>query len=310
MRILITGGTGFIGRPLVHHFASLGYECIVQTRDISRARVCGLPADVRFVSADDFPAADAVVHLAGESVVGLWTPAKRRAILASRVEGTRRLVDSLRRAKVRPHTLLAASAVGFYGHRPGERLDEDSAPDPQDSFRAKVCRAWEAEAAAAADLGIRVVHLRIGNVMDPAGGFLRAVLPLFRLFGGVVLGESSAQLPWIPLTDCVALISFALANERWFGALNLTHPQSITRAEFASALATSMGRSCQLRLPEAWLRRGLGDFASALVDDQWVIPTRALQAGYEPSVPTWREYLRATFPHPATDDTCLPAPSV
>jgi len=306
MRILITGGTGFLGRPLVQQLTALGYACIVMTRDPARARRCGFPPEVQIVAPDALPAAEVVIHLAGEGIVGLWTPAKRRAILDSRVQGTRRLIDSLRRAKVRPHTLLAASAVGIYGDRPGETLDETSAPDPAASFRAEVCRRWEAEANRADALGVRVVNLRIGNVMAPHGGFLGGILPVFRTLGGITLGDAGAVLPWLPLADFVGLVCFALANERWHGPLNLTHPQPLTRAELAVALARHLRRPCPWQISSIWLRRLLGNFASALVDDQRVVSTKVATSGYHFSCATWATFLEETFPAliPARD--CAP----
>lgn len=307
MRVVITGGTGFIGRPLVEHLAGLGYECTVLTRDVRRAQLCGLLASVQFSTPDVLPAADAVIHLAGESIASFWTATKKRAIFASRVEGTRRLIELLRRAKIRPHTLLSASAVGFYGHRPGEVVDEASPGDPAASFRAEVCRLWEREASVADQLGIRVVNLRIGNVMDRNGGFLGAMEPLHRMVGGVVLGDSAALLPWISRTDCVRMIAFALANERWYGPVNVTHPEPLTRTEFATSLAAQFQRTRLVRIPEAILRSLCGDFASALADDQNVVPTKAAAAGFRYVHQTWGDFLAESFRTPEPEEMLRPA---
>jgi uncharacterized protein (TIGR01777 family) len=291
MRVVITGGTGFLGRPLVTHLLGLGYECTVLTRNVVRAKKCGLPAAVKFNTLDDLPPADAVIHLAGESIAGRWTARKRQAILASRVEGTRRLVASLRAAKHRPHTLLAASAVGYYGDRPGEPLDEYSEFDPQASFRAAVCRQWEEAANQADALGIRVVNLRIGNVMDPSGGFLRGLLPL----AGVVLGNPAAQIPWISRQDCIRLITFALDNERWYGPVNLTHPEPLTRRQFADTLTQTLRRPSWLRLPASLPRLMLGEFSTALLDDQRVVPGKAISAGFRFHDAEWARFVTEAF---------------
>jgi hypothetical protein len=306
MRVLITGGTGFLGRPLVEHLTGLGYDCTVLTRDVGRASGLGLPPSVKFSTMDAPPLADAVIHLAGESIVGLWTQRKRRMILASRVDGTRRLVAALRTAKVRPHTLLAASAVGFYGHRPGELLDETTPADPHGSFRAEVCRAWEAAANDADLCGIRVVNLRIGNVIDSTGGYLGGLLPIYRIFGGVVFGDAEAAIPWISRKDAVRLIEFALANERWCGPLNVTAPHAVTRRELADTLSQRLGRRVIGRVPASVVRLALGEFASALLDDQNVVPRKASIAGFRFRYPTWKDWLDDAFPVAERTASCQP----
>ena len=294
MRVLITGGTGFIGRPLVAHLAGLGYDCAVLTRDAERAARCGFPASVQIAPGDGpLPPADVIIHLAGESIVGLWTARKRRAILASRVEGTRRLIAALRASAVRPHTLLAASAVGIYGDRPGETLDETSPPDPAMRFRAVVCREWESAANEATDLGLRVVNLRIGNVLDPAGGYLGGLLPVYRLLGGVQLGNPDAAISWIAREDAVRLIVFALANDRWFGPLNVTSPAPVTQREFTAELALALHRRVIARLPPRLLETTLGEFSRALLDDQRILPAKAAAAGFPFAHPSLRACLTA-----------------
>lgn len=307
MHIVVTGGTGFLGKPLVEHLVALGYECTVLTRDARRAATCGLPASVRFAPLAELPAADAVIHLAGESIVGLWTAAKRRAIIASRVEGTQRLIAALRMAKNRPHTLLSASAVGFYGDRPGEPLDETSACDPCRSFRAEVCRQWEEAANEADSLGIRVVNLRIGNMMDRAGGYLGGILPVHRALGGFVIGNADAVIPWIPRSDCIRMINFALANERWYGPVNIVHPETLTHRRFAQTIAQSLQRPCWGRVPGRLLRILLGKFASALLDDQRVLPAKATVAGFTFAHSTWDDLLRESLGGEGARATCQPA---
>lgn len=309
MRVVITGGTGFLGRPLATQLARLGYDCTVMTRNAGRAAACGLPPEVKIVTDGTLPPADAVIHLAGESVVGLWTPQKRRAILASRVEGTRRIVAAMRHAKVRPHTLLSASAVGFYGDRPGETLDETSPGDARGSFRAEVCREWEDAANEADALGVRVINLRFGNVMDASGGFLGGVLPIFRSLGGVAFGAPEAAIPWISREDCLRLIVFALANERWYGPLNLTAPTPVTHREFSAGLAERLHRPFLGAVPSALLRLMLGEFSSALLHDQHVVPAKALATGFTFRHPAWRDWLDAAYPPAPLAAPCQLAPA-
>lgn len=290
MRIAVTGATGFIGRPLVEYISGLGYECIVLTRDITRAATLGFPSSVRLSPLDDIADAEAVIHLAGESVVGYWTPRKRRAILASRVDSTNRLVAAMRKAKTRPHTFLSASAVGFYGSRPGELLEEDAGPDPKAGFRSVVCRAWEEAANVADTFGIRVVNLRIGNVFDPAGGYLGGLLPVYRWLGAWTFGEPQGAIPWISRHDLVRLIGFALANERWYGPVNLVAPHAATHQELAETMAAHFGRTGVRTMPKFLTRAVLGEFATAITEDQRVVPAKALSAGFDfhhPRFPEW-----------------------
>lgn len=302
MKVALTGATGFIGQPLVAHLHALGHECTVLSRDPARARALFSTA-VAFAPLDQLPTCDAVIHLAGESVVGLWTPWKRRAILRSRVDGTRRLVRRFRELRSPPRILLSASAIGIYGHRPGEELTEAAAPDPRDRFRAQVCRAWETAAREAEAHGVRVTTLRLGNVMDPGGGFLGGLLPVYRRLGGFVFGAPDSEVAWISLIDAVRLIGFVLENDALRGPLNVVAPAPVSRRSLAHTLASRLGVKVRGRIPEAAMRVLLGEFSAALLDDQHVIPQRANEAGFHFTHPAWRSWLDATFD---TADGVLP----
>jgi uncharacterized protein (TIGR01777 family) len=305
MKIAITGATGFLGRPLVAHLCALGHECIALTRDIVRARHAGLPDTVTICDMASLPEADAVIHLAGENPAALWTPWKRRAIFASRVLGTQRLTAAMRALPRPPRVFLCASAVGYYGHRPDETLDEGSAPDPRRRFRARVCLAWEDAANEAADFGARVVALRLGNVMDPSGGFLGKFLPIYRAGGCFVLGTANASIAWIALADAVNLITFAVENDALRGPLNVVAPHSITQRTLATTLARRVGCRVWGRLPAPLLRCVLGELSSALIDDQTVTPRRALDAGFQFMQPAWRSCLDAMFGDPTSARSSL-----
>lgn len=297
MRVALTGGTGFLGRPLVAHLQALGHECTVLSRHPERARAC-FSAAVTVTGADRLPPCEAVIHLAGESVAALWTPWKRRAILRSRVEGTQRIVEAMRRLPVMPRVFLCASAVGIYGHRPGEILSETAAPDPRDRFRAQVCRAWEAAAQKAAAPGTRVTMLRIGNVMDPLGGYLGGLLPIYRHAGCFVLGEPAAAISWISLEDAIRLIAFALECDAIEGPLNLVAPAPVTQRAFAHTLAQRLGVPVRGGVPGELLAPILGEFSAALLDHQHVAPERACAAGFRFTHPAWRSCLDAMFTAP------------
>jgi hypothetical protein len=293
MNVAITGATGFIGRALAEHLNALGYDCTALTRSPERARFA---APVRVSRMGALPAGtEAVIHFAGESVAALWTPWKRRAILASRVESTRALVTSMHAAPVRPRVFIVASAVGIYGHRPGELLDETSEADPCGRFRAQVCRAWEEAAREAESFGVRVVQLRFGNVLGPGGGFLEKLLRLYRLGGCWVLGKPDAALSWIGLLDCVRLVAFALENEAIRGPVNVTSPHAITQRTLATSLAQRLGKKVRGCVPPWLLQTGLGEFSRALLDDQRVVPRRAMDAGFHFLQPAWRGFLEDLF---------------
>jgi uncharacterized protein len=291
MKVAITGATGFIGRALVTRLDALGHECVVLTRSPERAAQVGLPAGIRIAPVDELPAVEAVIHLAGENIAGLWTPMKRHRIYASRVAGTRKLVAAIRAASKPPQILLAASAVGIYGHRPGEQLDETAASDPCERFRQRVCVAWEREAAGARDTGCRVVTLRFGNVMARDGGFLGGLLPFYRTCGGFVFGNPGAAFSWISREDAVGLIAFALECSHLAGPINVVAPHATTQRTLARSLAPRVGRCVRGCLP-AWLLRGvLGEFSCTLLDEQNVGPAQALAAGFRFNQPAWRSCL-------------------
>jgi uncharacterized protein (TIGR01777 family) len=288
MKVAITGGTGFLGLRLLECLRRHGHACTVLSRDPQRARLHGVPEGIPVSGLDSLPQGDAVVHLAGESPVGWWTRAKRRAILESRVEGTRRLVRAMAALPVRPRVLACASAVGIYGHRPGERLEEISALDPDRGFRHEVCRQWEEAALEAEALGIRVVLLRIGNVFSLEGGYVAEFLRLHRAGFRWGVGNPEASIAWIAVEDAVRLIAFALERETIRGAVNVTAPHPVTQRAFAEALAARFGRRLWGMVPGGMLRLGLGEFSRALVDDQRVIPSTALRERFVFQYPAWR----------------------
>lgn len=286
-RVAVTGASGFVGRALVTRLRERGYAVIALGRGAAGA---GLPDDVEFRRFDPgagvpdpaaFEGADAVLHLAGEPVAGRWTPGKKHAIFASRVDGTRTVVASLAASTQRPSVLVCASATGYYGARGDERLDE--AAPPGDDFLARVCLAWEREAAAAETLGIRSVRLRTGIVLGE-GGALTAMLPLFRTGLGGSFGGGSQFLPWIHLDDLIELYLFAFERTDIAGALNAVTPDYATNARFAQALGAALHRPALLPAPAFALRAVLGEFAQTLLGSQLVLPARAQDAGF-----TWRQ---------------------
>ena len=290
--VLVTGATGFIGRALVAQLRRDGVRVIALTRDLAQARasfgsevrvvdrLAAIPAETRI---------DAIVNLAGARVLGMpWTAARRRLLLASRVEVTAAVVDLMRRLELRPQVLVSASAVGFYGASPDasfDPLDESSPPRPG-QFQSDLCAAIEHEARRAEALGVRVVRMRFGVVLGRGDGAY-PMLALSSRFGlGAVLGSGRQPAPWIHLDDAVALVSFALADASLAGPVNAVAPDTRSQADFARAMAASFGRRVRMRLPGAPLRWALGEMAELLLEGQNVLPKAALAAGFRFRHPT------------------------
>lgn len=289
MRIAITGATGFIGRRLVRRLLGDGHTVVTFTRDAGRARAA-LPVRCEVERWDPQaavtrPAAlasvEGVVHLAGESVAdGRWTAARKRAIRESRMVGTRALVAALGEtpAADRPRVLVGASAIGIYGDRGDEELDEESAPGT--GFLADVCADWEAAVRPAANLGIRTAIVRIGIVLGRNGGALGKMLPLFRLGAGGRLGSGRQWMSWIHLDDLIEVFAAALADDRVSGIVNGVAPHPVTNAEFTRTLARILRRPALVPAPAFALRLALGEMSTIVLASQRVLPRAALRLGF------------------------------
>jgi len=250
--ILVTGATGLIGRRLVAALVGAGHEVTALTRD--RATAADLPAPIRIVTALDQIAddarIDAIVNLAGEPISeGLWTPAKRRRIVGSRLAVTRAVVALIARLDNRPAVLVSGSAIGWYGLRGDEVLDETA--DGRDCFSRTICRRWERAAMTAQDLGVRVVRLRIGIVLALDGGALSRMLTPFEFGLGGPFGTGRHWMSWIHLDDLVRLIAHAIATPGLEGPVNGTAPEPVRNADFARALGHALRRPALLPAPAA-----------------------------------------------------------
>jgi hypothetical protein len=297
--ILITGATGFIGRRLSAALKEKECELAIVSREPRRTSA-QLP-QARLVEAwnpvqEPAPVSmieqvQAIVHLAGESVAGRWTEAKKRAIRHSRVQGTRNLVAAIAQAQTRPRVLVSASAVGYYGNRGDETLTEASAPGSD--FLAEVCQAWEAEARRAEAHGVRVVCLRIGIVLGRDGGALQRMLPPFQLGLGGPLGSGRQWMPWVQRDDVAGLAIHALENETISGSVNATAPEPVRNSEFTKTLGRVLSRPTLFPVPELALKLLMGEFATVLLASQRVLPARAQAAGYVFRYPALESALRA-----------------
>ena len=272
-RSLITGATGLIGTRLVH---ALGSDVAVLSRDARKAeQALGVKAfawnGTGAVPPEALEGVDTVFHLAGETVTGRWNDAKKERIRASRVDGTRALVQSI---AGKPITLVSASAVGFYGDRGDEILDEGS---PAGSgFLADVCRVWEAEAAAHTG---RVASVRIGVVLAKDGGALAAMLPLFKTGLAGRLGDGKQYMPWIHIEDLVALF-LHVARTDASGPVNGTAPNPVTNITFTKTLGEQLHRPTLLPAPKLALKLALGEMSQIVLASQRAIPKKALAAGF------------------------------
>lgn len=282
VKFLITGATGFVGSRLCDVLVASGHQVVALSRHPERAG--HIPAVDVFgwnpaepPPADAFRGVDAVVHLAGESVSGRWTAAKKAEIERSRVLGTKSLVEAIGRLYRRPKVLISASAIGYYGDRADEVLHEASTPG--DDFLAGVCRAWEEAAVAVESHGVRCVRLRIGLVLGRHGGALGTLVPLFRSGLGGRLGRGGQWWSWIHIDDVAGMVEF-FANRDVAGPINATAPEPVRQREFASALGRAVGRLAIFPAPALALRLVLGEFATELLASRRVVPQAALDAGY------------------------------
>jgi uncharacterized protein len=285
MNVTLTGATGLIGTGIVRALQARGDAVTVLSRDPDKARAALGDVDAHAWRPREEPAPaaalsgrDAVVHLAGESVAQRWTDDARRAIHDSRERGTRNLVAGLAAAEQRPGVLVSASGVNYYGPRGDEPLTEDAPPG--DDFLARVCMAWEREAATARELGLRVATLRTAVVLDQNGGALSKMLPFFRLgIGGPVAGGRQ-YLPWIHAEDIVGLYLAALDGADWVGAANACAPEPATNRDFSRALGRALHRPALAPVPGFAVRLLYGDMAEIVTAGQRTVPMRALEHGY------------------------------
>jgi len=300
MRIVIAGGTGFIGRALVAKLVEQGWTVTVLTRQAPDAvqRRLRLPVAVVQWRPTDPPdpglvdGTDAVVNLAGATIARRWTAAARRLILESRVQATKALVEAIRRAAAPPRVLVNASAVGFYGPRGDEPVTE--ADGPGSDFLANVCLAWEAAARPAQEAGVRVVLLRMGLVLGRGGALSRMSVP-FLFFVGGPLGSGRQWVPWIHIDDVTGLIAFVLENGVLQGPVNAAAPNPVRNRDFAAALGRVLRRPAVVPAPALLLRWGLGEMSSMLLTGQRAIPAAAVQAGYTFRFPTLELALREIY---------------
>ena len=293
MLVAMTGASGFIGSALAASFVNDGHR----VRSVGR----GAANDVRWdpaaqlLAPEALDGVDAVVHLAGEPIGERWTTERKQAIRESRIHGTRLIAGSIARLAARgsgPRVLVSASAIGYYGDRRDEWLDESSAPGSD--FLAEVVQVWEAAAEPARLAGVRVVTLRAGIALNPRGGALAKMLPPFRLGAGGRLGNGEQWMSWIGLRDLVRAFRFAVDTSGLEGAANAVAPVPVTNAEFTTVLAHVLTRPAFATIPAFALRALFGELADAtLLASQRVRPAKLVASGFTFGDPTLDGALRA-----------------
>jgi uncharacterized protein (TIGR01777 family) len=277
MRIALTGASGFVGQEVAKLAHQRGHEVVAFSRDPSRS--VRWTAETRSFQLDEpanLDGCEAVIHLAGESILGLWTKKKKERILSSRVEGTRRVVEGIARAAERPEVFVCASAVGYYGDC-GDRELTEADPNGRD-FLAEVARAWEHEAQQAE--GVRTVRLRFAVVLGRGGGALHYMKPAFRMGLGAVLGSGDQWMPWIHLEDLARLILFCVEDMSVAGVVNASAPWPIRQRDFAKSLAHQLHRPLFFRAPAWAIRLGAGDLSEELLGSRRVVPAAATSHGF------------------------------
>lgn len=302
MRILIAGGTGYLGSRLVGCLATEGHELIVLTRrrdlpdrshegKVRHATWRGRPEDGLTGLVDG---CDAVVNLSGESIAGgRWTGRRKAVLRESRIGPTRALVQAIERSGARPRVLVNASAVAIYGNVDEGRVTESHST--AGGFLADLCREWEAAANGAVGSGVRVATMRTGVVIGPGSEALRRMVIPFRFFVGGPLGSGRQWLPWIHIDDVAAIIRFILLNETVSGPVNVTAPGPVRMTEFSRELGRTVGRPSWLPVPAFALRIAVGEMAEMLLGGHCVVPEKLTTAGYRFTFPDLRPALSASF---------------
>jgi uncharacterized protein (TIGR01777 family) len=298
LKVVVSGGTGFIGRALVMTLCERGDDVVVLSRGGShlgcgglgpRPMCCRGAGKVELATwtpekAGDWSSvvdgADAVVHLAGAGVLDeSWTPARKEVLRSSRIRSTELLAEAMARAEKKPRAFVSGSAVGYYGIDTDERVLAEDSP-PGEDFLARLVVDWEGAAAAAREAGVRVSHPRIGLVLGRSGGMLEKMLPAFKAFVGGPVGTGAQYMGWIHLVDTVRALEHALDTDL-SGPFNVTAPEPVTMSVFAQTLGAAMGRPSYLRVPPFAVKLALGSRSEAVLSGQRAVPKRLVDSGFD-----------------------------
>jgi uncharacterized protein (TIGR01777 family) len=278
-KILVSGVSGLIGAALLPSLQASGWSVVrlVRGRATGKDQIAWDPA--KPISPQAVSGFDAVVHLAGESIFGRWTAAKKARILSSRLDGTTNLAQALARAAEKPKVFVCGSAIGYYGNRGDELLREESSPGA--GFLAEVCQRWEEATAPAVQADIRTAHLRTGVVLSPKGGALGAMLPPFKIGVGGRMGDGRQWMSWVHVQDMVGAINHIIKNDLLQGPINMVAPKPVTNAEFTRTLAGVLSRPAILPVPAFAVKAVFGEMGTELLlASQKVEPGKLISSGY------------------------------
>jgi uncharacterized protein (TIGR01777 family) len=317
VRIVVSGGTGFIGRALCHALVARGDRAVILTRgparDLSHAcRDCGAGGKVEFATwtperagpwTSVVDGADAVIHLAGAGIADeRWTDERKALLRSSRIESTRLLAEAIASAKKKPSVFVSVSGVGHYGMKTGDRVLDEDAPGGDD-FLATLTTEWEAAASAARDAGVRTCHPRFGLVLGRGGGLFGKLAPIFRAFVGGPIGDGEQYVPWVHLRDAVRAVEALVDRPELAGAYNVVAPEPVTMNTFAVALGEALHRPAVMRVPAFAVKLAMGaEAAESVLTGQRAAPKRLVEAGFAFVFPDLRSALAdlAADPRPAS----------
>ncbi len=296
MKILMTGGTGFVGRELTSRFIREGYEVIVVSRSVKGSTET--PKGTTYLQGDPIqrgpwqkaiPECDVVVNLAGASIFSRWSEEYKKLIRESRILTTRNIVEAIPPEK--KITLFSTSAVGYYGFHGDEELDEDSPPG--DDFLARVAVEWEKEALKAKEKGARVVITRFGIVLGEGGGALGQMIPIFKKYIGGPIGSGRQWFSWVHIRDLAEAFVFLIKHPEIFGSVNICSPHPVKNRDLARSLGRALHRSSFLPAPGFMIKLALGEFGSVILGGQRILPRRLLEEGFVFQYPDIDKALRS-----------------
>ena len=297
MTICITGGSGFVGTQLTSRFLKAGHSVVIFDIVPPRVAIAGVTFYKVDLSKDPIPevlnTCDAVIHLSGVSIFGRWTEEYKKLIYDSRINSTRALVQHFKTQSHRPGVFVCASAVGFYGDRGEDVLDESQTPGTD--FLAHVCVDWETEAQKAEGFGVRVVCIRTGIVLGKGRGMLGTLVPIFRFGIGGRMGRGTQWFSWIHMDDLISIYETAVLDSRISGPVNAVAPEAVRNTELVSSLGKVLRRPTIIPLPAFALRLIVGEFAEAILGSQRVVPTKLTDVGFHYVYPKLREALAVLF---------------
>jgi uncharacterized protein (TIGR01777 family) len=300
MKVVVTGATGFVGRVIVKQLLSAGDEVVVLTRNVAKAAI-SLGSSCRYFQWDDinsappveaFEGADGVLNLMGENIASRWDEQQKKKIYNSRINGTRRLVEVLEKLPNRPKVFVSASAIGIYGNRGPEDINEESAL--ADDFLGKLCKDWENEAHKARNYGLRVVIIRTGVVLGRGGGALQKMLPIFKMGLGGPVGSGNQYMSWIHIEDLASMYVEALKNNSVKGILNGTAPYPSTNTDFSKMMGKILRRPAFLPAPAFAMKIAFGEMSQILLEGQKVLPVKFKEMNFRYRYPTLEMALKET----------------